>query len=194
MHSTSFSFLPHLFLFLLVKGSISIYYKSCKFSRLLRCTPAKYERPKHAFISVLSICLAPLSYENQLEIELMYLFVYNKMRSKILFTIHKLQVSSSVLAFFSFGQTNRSWHKIFCSCLLMCLLIGFSLHFLYPFQKNILHSHLIHPHILHWKYLARYLNHLNNFHIIFILWRKRGPHINLTSSGVSCKTALQTQT
>ena len=108
MHSTSFSFLPHLFLFLLVKGSISIYYKSCKFSRLLRCTPAKYERPKHAFISVLSICLAPLSYENQLEIELMYLFVYNKMRSKILFTIHKLQVSSSVLAFFSFGQTNRS--------------------------------------------------------------------------------------
>ena len=56
-------------------------------------------KPKNAFNLVLYIHLALPSCENWLEIESMYLFVSNKIRSKISFVIKQLQVSSSVLAF-----------------------------------------------------------------------------------------------
>ena len=57
-------------------------------------------RPKNAFSVALSIHLASLFHENQLKIGLKYLFVHNKMRSKISFMIKQFQVLSSVLAFF----------------------------------------------------------------------------------------------
>ena len=62
-------------------------------------------RPKNAFHLVLSLCLASFSHENQLEIEMMYLFVYNKIRSKISCVIKQFQVSSNILAVFVFGLT-----------------------------------------------------------------------------------------
>ena len=116
----------------------SVAHKSCKISWLLWYKPARNKRLKSVFSLVLSVRLASLSFENWLKIDLMYLFVYNKIRSKISFVIKQFKDSSSVLAFFAFGQTNGSWHKIFSCYFLICLLIGFSpsILILYSFKKK----------------------------------------------------------
>ena len=61
-------------------------------------------KPKNAFNLVLYIHLALPSCENWLEIESMYLFVSNKIRSKISFVIKQFQGSSSVFHFLHLAE------------------------------------------------------------------------------------------